>query len=425
MKINTTIALLSGCLIMQSANATFNAQDPRALGMGGVGTASANSAQAHFYNPSLLVNAKANEDFNFEIYGTARLADPDNLIDNVNDFATNKYIEDFNTAFINIDAAIRNDSIPTSFNELQADLVAASEKLRTGINNLSNKALIGSGNVGAMTSVPGSDFGWAAYYNLWGDAGIKLVIDPADNQLVGSFIDSINSLTLSSGSIVLPDNPVNGLLSSVDANIMWVNEFGISLAIPYQLNNYSFDIGITPKLMSVNILSYTQTLQQFENDLEVFDFNDPEKYNSFNMDFGLSKTLNENWKSGLFIKNIIPQSYKSSTNNKIKIDPEFRIGTSYQNNWVVVGLDIDLTENNAPASGAKSRYVAIGAELDLWIAKLRAGYRANLAASNNNVTTLGLGFNLFALNLDLAAGFGQGNTGTNDANLSAQLGLQW
>ncbi|MDH5257335.1 MAG: hypothetical protein OEX07_04990, partial [Gammaproteobacteria bacterium] len=102
-----------------------------------------------------------------------------------------------------------------------------------------------------------------------------------------------------------------------------------------------------------------------------------------------------------------------------------RIGTSYQNNWVTAGIDLDLTRNDSAVSGEESQYLALGAELDVWLAKLRLGYRANLASDNNNTVSAGLGLYLFGLNVDAAVAFGEGETGPNDINAGLQVGLQW
>ncbi|MDH3327507.1 MAG: conjugal transfer protein TraF [Gammaproteobacteria bacterium] len=430
MKTKTSIALISGCLLMQTANASFQAQDPRALGMGGVGAAAANSAQAHFYNPSLLVNARESESFNFEIPATAGLTDPDNLLDSIDDFTTKKYIDSFSIALTSINEKIKQQietpgSLqPSDLIIVRDNLIVASENLQTGINNLSNKSLIGNANLGLMTSSPNGKIGWAGYLNVWVDAGATLYVDPRDDAAITDYIGVIkglNSLTslIDIGAGGLPD-PVKSLYSKLTLDAVIVKEFGISLAIPYQLNNYSFDVGITPKYMSIQTYSYERTLEESEKNSEVFDFNNSMDYSSFNLDLGLSKKLTENWKSGLVIKNLIPQSFDTLGGSKITIDPAARIGTSYQNNWATVAADIDLTKNKSPIDEAESRYLALGTELDVWLVKLRLGYKTNLAVSNNNIISTGLGLYLFGLNIDAAVAAGK-----TDINAGLQVGLQW
>ena len=130
---------------------------------------------------------------------------------------------------------------------------------------------------------------------------------------------------------------------------------------------------------------------------------------------------------GLVIKNLIPQSFKtpSTSGSQIEISPAVRAGTSYQYRWATVAADLDLTTNTGPASGIDSQFLSVGAELDVWLAKIRLGYRANLATANNNTVSAGLGLYLFGLNIDAAAAFGEGAEGPNDINAGFQIGLQW
>jgi len=437
MKIRISLALLSGCLAFQSAYADIQSQDPRALGMGGATTAAANSAQAHLYNPSLLVNAKKNEDFNFEIYGSGRVADPLNLQDTLADFSNQQYISTFTTSLEAFNTTLTDPAIPitekiSTLPALIDTLTTAAENLQFGIQSLSAKSLTASANAGLMTSVPNGKIGWAVYFNGWADAGAKFNLGAGDNQTITDFIALPDQILtdLENGKTTSPDallNPVNELDSTVTLDGVIVREFGVALASPYTLNNYTFDVGVTPKYMALQTFGFEQTLQQTEGESGQLDITDTQSYSAFNLDVGLSKQLNEYWKSGLIIKNLVPQRFKtpSKSGSEIKINPAVRVGTSYRYRWATVAADFDLTQNIAPASGVESRYFSVGTELDLWLAKLRLGYRANLAAANNNTTSIGLGLYLLGLNIDAAAAVGQGQSGPNDVNAALQIGLQW
>ncbi len=437
MNIKKTITLLSisSCLAFQATHAGNLPQDPRSLGMGGTGVAVANSAQAQFYNPSLLVNAKENEDFNFEIFANGRLADPNNLQSMLLDFSEKDYITNFVTALDDFNATLADNTLlPASkISTLETQVVtltAASEDLQGGLRNLSDRSLSVNANGGIMTSVPSNKLGWAAYLNVWADAGVTFNLGKGDDQILTDFIAIPNAIIsdLTSGNPVdVAANPIDQLDSTITLNAVFVREIGVSLAMPYKVNNYAFDVGITPKLMSIQAFGYEQTLQESESEAGQIDPTVSNNYNSFNVDMGISKQLNDNWKSGLVIQNLIPRSFKtpSTSGSEIQIKPEVRVGTVYQYSWATVAADFDLTQNVGPASGLESRYLSVGAELDLWLAKLRLGYRANLAAENNNTTSAGLGLYLFGLNIDAAVAAGQGAAGPNDVNAALQIGLQW
>lgn len=427
-KITLAIAstLFTTCFTMQSANAGFQAQDPRSLGMGGVGVAAANSAQAQFYNPSLLVSAKKNEDFNIEIPVTIRIADPTNLVDSLTDFAENSYLINFSRSLDNAIAAINSNNV-LALPGLRDTLIETSKALQTGFNTLSGKSLVATGNRGLLVSQPSNSLGWAAYINNWADGGARIYLGSNDNQTMTDFITALSTLTITDPLL----DPTGNLDTLLSMEAVIVQEFGVSLAIPYKLNNYNFNVGLTPKIMQIKAFRITQLLADIEESNGKLALDDSLSYTSFNMDFGISKQLDKNWTSGLMIKNIIPQSFKMPSNNngtkdkEAKISHEIRIGTSYQNNWATIAADLDITQNTGPASRAVSQYLAIGTELDIWLVKLRLGYRTNLASANNNTLSAGLGLYLFGLNIDAAVAGGEGKNGVNEINYAAQLGIQW
>ena len=213
-----------------------------------------------------------------------------------------------------------------------------------------------------------------------------------------------------------------------------IQEFGLALATNVSLNGYDFDMGVTPKYMVVTTTDLVFELNDLEEDNDPFTDDNTKDYTTFNADIGLSKRLGENWKTGLVVKNIIPQSFDTpSKRSKVKIDPAARIGASYRNNWITVGADFDLTENDSIGGFSKTRFLSLGAELDVWLLKLRAGYRANLASDGGNIPSLGVGLYLFGLNADIAVAGNQFEapnsledaTEFDDYSVAARIGFQW
>jgi len=262
MKMKTSIALITSCLAFQSAYANNQAQDPRALGMGGVGTAAANSAQAQFYNPSLLVNARENEDFNFEIPVAVNIADPNDLSGDLSNFASENYISNFLDSLTEINNAINTPSTTSTPQQLIDNLISAAEGLQTGINSLSDKSLTAAGNAAIVASSPSGKIGWAGYFNAWGDAGAKFSLGKNDDLAMTQYINGLNGLASGTLPTSLLENPVDNLDSSISFDAVVVQEFGISLAKPYAIKNYNFDVGITPKYMAIKAYGFEQSLQQ-------------------------------------------------------------------------------------------------------------------------------------------------------------------
>ena len=110
----------------------------------------------------------------------------------------------------------------------------------------------------------------------------------------------------------------------------------------------------------------------------------------------------DQWQAGLVVKNLISKDFETANGGTVSISPMMRAGISHQTSWSKVAFDLDLTKNDPVAFEDSTQYAAIGAELDLFrFAQLRAGYRANLAASDQDVMTFGIGLSPFAVHLDI------------------------
>jgi hypothetical protein len=82
-------------------------------------------------------------------------------------------------------------------------------------------------------------------------------------------------------------------------------------------------------------------------------------------------------------------------------------------------LDIDLTRNDPVGLGNASQFVALGGEVRVWkLMQLRAGYRADLANSNNSIASIGLGLGFLPIDIAVA-----GNQ--NQIGASLQLAMHF
>ena len=452
--------LLSTIFVSSAVHATaFLPQDPRALAMGGSSVSIANSSQAHYYNPSLLHNAREDEDFNWEIDATARVSDTDHLLTSMNDFGENDIIGDFSNdlasytiafdALFDITSPIDPQTRVTNFIAAQTNLRNSSTTLQTGIQDVTGKSISADVNVGTSFSIPNLEtVSGALYFNAWTNFSIQGDLSEADDNTMTTLINLLNFQIPTDPAEALAQqaqiqqnvNDINNLdvennlTSTIGMGGGVIQEFGISLASNFAISGYDFDAGITPKYMMITTTDFVMELNELTGENEPFDQEDTKDYTSFNADIGLSKQLNESWKTGFVIKNIIPQSFDTpSGRSKIKIDPSARIGASYQNNWASFAVDFDLTENDSIGGFSKTRFLTVGTELDVWLVKLRAGYRANLASDGGNVPSVGLGLYLFGLNADLAIAANQFElpetleeaSEFDDLSIAARIGIQW
>jgi len=196
--------------------------------------------------------------------------------------------------------------------------------------------------------------------------------------------------------------------SELQARAIAVAEVGISLARRMEFNFGELAIGVTPKYMQVSTIDYVANVRSAEFSL------DTNKLDStaFNIDIGVAKQYNNGVTTGVVIKNLIPQSFKTAdTTGKgdIEMKPQVRLGVAKSSVWnsvasTTLALDLDITENDPVGFGQKTRYLGAGAELDLFqTAQLRVGYKKNLSDGDySDSISAGLGISPFGVHMDLA-----------------------
>lgn len=440
----------------QGNTTPFLAMDARSVGMGGTGVAIGNSSQAHYYNPALLVSAPASEDFNVLGDASVRAVDPDSLADNLNEFGEqrtfSRFIQDFTDITNLILEANQNDNVLTT-SELQEIinqqtlLVESANNLREGIQDITNRSLTGHGAAGIFMSSPGKDYGWAAFFNVHLPISAQGNLHPDDDQLMAEIIDvastelnrddlveSLNTLN-NMRQTLLEEDPEDRLASDVSVYGAYIREFGFSYATQSTLNTYEFDFGISPKIMLVQAFDQTRSLNRIQREENIQKSGTVESYSSLNLDFGIAKRLTDHWKTGLSVKNLIPQRFKTPNGETIKIDPAARIGASYQSKWFNFAADLDLTHNSNGLGYGSSQYAGLGLEFDIWLMQLRTGYRINLA---NEVSYPSLGIGLYVLGFNFEAGIAtripkveKGGdvwdtvSGLDDVNGALRIGAKW
>ncbi|TDY01708.1 conjugal transfer protein TraF [Thiohalophilus thiocyanatoxydans] len=367
-----TRPLLTAALLGLSLNATalpFATYEARSAGMGTTGVASSNIASAPFSNPAMLAAQRFEDDFSLTAGLGVQAIDNENLLDD---------IEDFNDAY---DA-----------NDLAGMDAAASRADGKRIDVLGNGAL----NVGFSAE-------------KWAGA-----------------VSANRYIQANSG--VQYDASNNGADSTIDLVGLEVTEIGVSLARQFG----RFSVGFTPKSQSVTSYDSDSVLLRNTEDLgDLIDAateeGEKDHGGGVNADIGLVYRLGEEsrWQAGVVVRNISEQTYTTSGNRTVKIEPQSRAGLAYNGDVFTVAVDYDLSENDPlVAGGDKTQMLAAGLEFDIFSTlKLRAGYAKNtadVAGPDDDLLSAGLGLNILGLQAD-AAVMG------NDNNLSGfvQLGVQF
>jgi len=212
-----------------------------------------------------------------------------------------------------------------------------------------------------------------------------------------------------------------------------IGDVGLTISRAFNIANKDIAIGITPKLQAVTIFDYVFELDgkdengnEVEFDEDAFSDNTVD-YTEFNMDIGAAHKfgVDSQWQAGLVIKNLLSKDFESANGATVSISPMKRAGISHKTNWTKVAFDLDITENDPIAFEDATQYAALGAEFNVFrLLQLRAGYRANLAATDQDVVTAGIGFSPFAVRMDLGV---MANTSDpeKEAGIAFELGVEF
>lgn len=369
--------------------APSNVFEPRALAMGGAGVASGHSTEAAFMNPALL--ATGEDRFSLSVPVGARLGDPDELLDAIDDFSDADPMDALSTA---IDAYIAAPGAGTA-----AAVEARGEDLIAHLQRMSGRTLQLEARAAAAVNVPGKRFGVSVFGNAYALGGAAALISNEDIAAIQDVIDSA-AAQLPTG------NPTDDFTSQIDARFAAVGEAGVSIATRLDALG-GIAVGVTPKYMQVR--SYDYSFEGGELDNADIELEEGERTDSgFNVDLGVAKEWDSGWGAGLAVRNLISREYRTVRNNTVKMEPHARLGIAHRGERLTLAADIDLTEQNAfGVDSTKSRYVGGGAEFDLFgMLQLRAGYRHNLSdlppGRKAGVASAGLGLSVFGVRTDIA-----------------------
>ena len=424
------IPLLLGCAVAMAV--PFGSFDTRSMGMGGAGVAAANADAAPLFNPALLSAAKAHEDFGLILPTIGvRVADPDKLHDSVTAFQDGNYVNNLQTAINTLNAfVVANNAgaIPAAAAAVGSNLTIVSSQLTT----LSNKPITIDGGIATVIAIPSKNFGAAFYANgIVATGGIFNYSDAATLQTLANHATTCAGNAASPSCATLAAFNTNNLTSGINFKGITFGEVGFALSHEYKIFNHDIALGITPKIIKAQLFDIPISV----NNTNQTNFSSTDylaEYSLVNFDLGAAKNYNNGWRTGLVIKNVIPQSldFKRAstagaipvaTGEQLTLRPQARIGISHENSWSTVAMDVDLTRNDPAGFEKATRYIALGGELNAfdW-AQLRAGYRVDAENSARNVASLGLGISPFGVHADLAVA---GNA--NEIGASFQLGFRF
>lgn len=234
-------------------------------------------------------------------------------------------------------------------------------------------------------------------------------VNTAVNQLKDPYLQSLisNILHKSTTQTTLQENE-SGLI------LKGINYTELSLGYSYSIFN-ELQIGVGIKYFAGKTFYYNFKVFKEKKQIDFTDISSLEEKlimdsRAIGLDFGavykLPLPIIET-KVGLVIKNLIePYFNLPKTNEKLKFSRQLKLGVLGNFKILKFGFDLDLNPAETFIKGYNIQNFSLGVEIKPPILpSLRLGYIRNLAFSNDQIFTAGLGFKFFVINFDLFGAF--------------------
>lgn len=212
-------------------------------------------------------------------------------------------------------------------------------------------------------------------------------------------------MTKATSTTAAASNNQSGLYMS---GIM-LREFGLSYAKP--IMGEFLSVGANIKMMEgqtyYNFIKFDELQGGSDTASDITKTENLKTSSSIGLDVGALVNLTDMIKGGLVIRNLnSPKFDFAGPGGDFELEPQIRMGVSANLIGLLrLAMDYDVTVNKSLVlNGYESQWFGMGAELDLWLLKVRAGMQQNLASENAGpVMTGGVGLKLIWLQVDLAA----------------------
>ncbi|MBK1735550.1 hypothetical protein CKO15_09690 [Halorhodospira abdelmalekii] len=435
--------------------------DPRAMGMGGIGTASATPAQAHRYNPALL-DAPYREQRGYVDLpaGGLRLSDRDDLIGAVQDLADaanslDRRVRELEQAPLFSRAAVGNINayeIDDAFHRMDRGL-SASEQFVSALENTDGRPaeaeLFATGTL--ATGLAG--IGFSVQGGVQALGGFQVELDDRDSIMLNEYNEDMRVLTdwydnpwdprfqdinvfrgalerISIRNFKVGDQGViieievetperEDLHSQLLARGLLVQQFGASIGHGFAVGGQRLSYGVTPRWLGVETFDYSITAEDDDFSLD----RGVRSHSDFDFDLGAAmqwELTGSKLTAGLAIHNLLDHSFTTRLDNRVNIPRIVRSGVAWDRGNMMFGADLDLIGRGPIARGfdEESRYLALGSELRfISFLPLRLGLRTDL--SGPYPTTLHGGFGLGRY-FDLGIAYA-----SSEYQVASRLGFHW
>ena len=371
----------------QSVMAAPFAYEARSLGMGNIGVATADIATAPFMNPAMLSSQKSDDDFSLLLGTGAFFSDNNGMIDNIDQYQVT-------VANLEAELALGGAADPAILVALTDDLLAITQQL-------DGKALAPEATAGVVIGISGEVY--------------SMAVSARSDVIIAGGLTNV---------AVLPadfTDPTKNLLTIAGVK---TNEVGLSIARSFKIMDSKIAIGITPKIVNVEALQYSESIANTNTSANSLLSQGVQDLGDFTtMDLGIVIGLTNHIQLGVTAKNLIEEELTFLTTTGIAtvtFDTQIKAGLAYSNEFITIGADLDLTENASIISGGLAggllkKNMSVGVEIDIFdIVQARVGMVKNVAdgisvEAQQPLYTAGIGLWL-GFNLDIAAMKGEGDS---------------
>ncbi len=374
----------------------YGIYEARAAGMGGAGVAVGNHENAIFYNPALLSFHDRKEDegrdgrFFFPMATAQYYEDQIDILDEVADLDIDAQLDAAMTAY-NADPVNGAAQVITLIDEFEAAAI-----------RISGQDYIGDAFVGMVVSEPSKREGGAFYMGTRIIAGGRAEYTAEDQVILDDYRSYLNIvagggtpgaqfdyLLDANGDLI---DPSDNVTSRYDVGAVGITEVGLSLSREFSIYGFDVAFGFSPKVKRTDV--YRESRSAADTEFDTTD--DAVAHYNFNFDFGVATELYDHYRVGLAIKDLVPESFSNGDDNpSVDMKARARLGLAYVNDWIAIGMDVDLVENNSVAGETPTQEVGFGIELNPFgTVDLRLGYKHDLNGMRTDVLTGGLAWSL-------------------------------
>ena len=361
-------------------------------------------------NPALLTTFDNNDKLFFSLNVAIMAADKYHVVDTATDISQNldAFADDIHA--IPAQNLQSTDQVKNYYDEL----VQQVDHIITDLKKIDKKVVKVRNGINLQILIPNQHLNFGLFTNQYGRIGGVINYSEDDEKILDDAI--------SSGNIDLDD-----LQSKTTADGYSIAEAGLMAAYP-TITHVSYDLSVGTKLKYQRIDLYFNSVKINEFDGDDFEITDDENITNksgANIDLGLYINWGDErqWHAALVTNNLIKQTVLHVEQDiTFTLEKNTSLGLSYQNSWVSLATEIDLTDREQFTYLKPSKYVSVGAEFRFYKnIQFRLGYRTDLNDIDDDIYTAGIGISPWdVLAVDLAA-----FTGNNDTiGAALQLSLK-